>query len=297
VISNQCASARSTSVTGRPRLEELHWQEAIDRGWYDPKGGKPFVWQEAYAPPDRRGQLNRLWLIYSTLAALPEGVAGPAARPATGKAGGARRAVRGRGPSTRSRSSPSAGSRCRTWSRFQRCGVRGTGVRHGRGQAWMVGGGRGGAAASRSPARHAVPVTGAAPPARDYARHRTHRAARLRHGGAAARLAAAGRRRIYWFYVDNPYVSTYVPVVRRAPGDLAALQVRTTRASSARRSARWAVDFADNLMHLRWPEAGEGLHARATRWRRSSSPASVDRREGGALYRRTPRRRRGSDGR
>ncbi len=25
-------------------------QEAVDRGWYDPKGGKPFVWQNVYAP-------------------------------------------------------------------------------------------------------------------------------------------------------------------------------------------------------------------------------------------------------
>ncbi len=41
---------------------------AIDRGWYDPKSGKPFIWQEAYAPPVTEGSLNRLWLIYSTVA-------------------------------------------------------------------------------------------------------------------------------------------------------------------------------------------------------------------------------------
>ena len=41
---------------------------AIDKGWYDPKSGKPFIWQEAYAPPVTEGSLNRLWLIYSTVA-------------------------------------------------------------------------------------------------------------------------------------------------------------------------------------------------------------------------------------
>ena len=31
-------------------------KEAVDRGWYDPKSGRPFVWQEAYAPADHGGE-------------------------------------------------------------------------------------------------------------------------------------------------------------------------------------------------------------------------------------------------
>ena len=45
-----------------------YMKEAVDRGWYDPKSGRPFVWQEAYAPPVREGNLSRMWLITSTLA-------------------------------------------------------------------------------------------------------------------------------------------------------------------------------------------------------------------------------------
>ncbi|MGB7295643.1 MAG: C69 family dipeptidase [Candidatus Aminicenantales bacterium] len=47
-------------------------QEAIDRGWYDPAAGRPFIWQEAYAPPIQEGSLSRLWLIYSTIAPKAE---------------------------------------------------------------------------------------------------------------------------------------------------------------------------------------------------------------------------------
>ena len=43
-------------------------KEAVDRGWYDPKSGRPFVWQEAYAPAIMEGNLSRMWLVTSTLA-------------------------------------------------------------------------------------------------------------------------------------------------------------------------------------------------------------------------------------
>jgi dipeptidase len=45
-----------------------YMKEAVDRGWYDPKSGRPFIWQEAYAPAIREGNLSRMWLITSTLA-------------------------------------------------------------------------------------------------------------------------------------------------------------------------------------------------------------------------------------
>ncbi len=61
--------------------------EAVSRGWYDPKSGRPFIWQEAYAPPVREGNLSRMWLITSTLAptlkAWPKRALNDAAGPAT----------------------------------------------------------------------------------------------------------------------------------------------------------------------------------------------------------------------
>ncbi len=49
-------------------------QPAIDNGWYDPKSGKPFIWQEAYSPRKGGWSLksafirNRLYMVYKTFA-------------------------------------------------------------------------------------------------------------------------------------------------------------------------------------------------------------------------------------
>ncbi len=47
---------------------ENYMQVAIDNGWYDPKSGKPFIWQEAYSPIAREWAISRFWLFYSTFA-------------------------------------------------------------------------------------------------------------------------------------------------------------------------------------------------------------------------------------
>lgn len=44
-------------------------QEAIDRGFYNPNSGRPFVWQEAYGPEfTGESAFNRLWLFYTKMA-------------------------------------------------------------------------------------------------------------------------------------------------------------------------------------------------------------------------------------
>lgn len=30
-------------------VSDNYMKEAVDRGWYDPASGKPFIWQEAYS--------------------------------------------------------------------------------------------------------------------------------------------------------------------------------------------------------------------------------------------------------
>ena len=51
-----------------------HRQPAIDNGWYDPKSGKPFIWQEAYSPRKGGWSLksafirNRLYMVHKTVA-------------------------------------------------------------------------------------------------------------------------------------------------------------------------------------------------------------------------------------
>ncbi|PKP04273.1 MAG: peptidase [Bacteroidetes bacterium HGW-Bacteroidetes-9] len=41
---------------------------AIERGWYNPDSGKPFIWQDAYAPIPREWATSRLWMFYSKYA-------------------------------------------------------------------------------------------------------------------------------------------------------------------------------------------------------------------------------------
>nr|NQU93040.1 C69 family dipeptidase [Bacteroidota bacterium] len=50
------------------RASSNYMQEAIDRGWYDPNGNKPFIWQDIYAPIPREWATSRFWLFYSQMA-------------------------------------------------------------------------------------------------------------------------------------------------------------------------------------------------------------------------------------
>jgi dipeptidase len=43
-------------------------QAAIDKGWYDPEGGEPFRFYEAYGSYPSDGQLSRMWLFYKRFA-------------------------------------------------------------------------------------------------------------------------------------------------------------------------------------------------------------------------------------
>ncbi len=47
-------------------VSDNYRQEAIDRGWYDPASGKPFIWQDAYSPLPEEYATSRFWLFYTT---------------------------------------------------------------------------------------------------------------------------------------------------------------------------------------------------------------------------------------
>jgi dipeptidase len=63
---------------------------------------------------------------------------------------------------------------------------------------------------------------------------------------------------IYWFYVDNPFVSAYVPVYAGATDVASSYKVYDYNEFSEE-SARWAVDFVEKLMLLRWQDAVKDL--------------------------------------
>ncbi len=231
-------------------------QEAIDRGWYDPRGGKPFIWQEAYTPPITEGSLNRLWLVYSTLAPSLKDWPERRVDPATGRAAAPAEPFEGAGFYPFS-FRPERKISVRDVIAFQRSTFQGTVYDMEADKAWMAAT-RGGAA-TRSPIASPFP----SPDLRrllGIAGHRTI----AQHGyGMVAQLrswmpAAVGG--VYWFYVDNPYVSTYVPVYAGVR-EISELYESYDARQFSEGSARWSVDLVDNLMHLRWQDAVKDLRA------------------------------------
>jgi dipeptidase len=231
-----------------------YMQEAVDRGWYDPQGGKPFIWQEVYAPPIMEGSLSRLWLIYSTIA--PSFKDWP------------RRGLRGpAGPGTLY-SQPIEGAAFYPFSvkpekplsvrdiiAFQRSVFEDTIYDMTRDPAWVVSGS--GGKAEKSPM--ATPFL-----PREMERVlgiRHHRTIATQGYGMVAQLRSWLPDEIggvYWFYVDNPYVGSYVPI-HAGVTDVSSYYKTYDFDKFSEDSARWAVDFVEKLMLLRWQSAVKDL--------------------------------------
>ena len=231
-----------------------YMKEAVDRGWYDTKGGKPFVWAEAYAPPVREGNLSRMWLIYSTIApslkAWPRRGLSDAAGPGTLYA----QAIEGAAfyPFA---VKPERKLSVRDIISFQRSAFENTIYDMTWDPAWMVAGG--GGKAEKSPMASPF-ISGEM---ERVLRIRHHRTIATQGYGMVAQLrswvpdAVGG---IYWFYVDNPFVSAYVPVYAGVK-DVSPLYKAYDFAQFSEDSARWAVDFVEKLMLLRWQAAVKDL--------------------------------------
>ena len=229
-------------------------QEAVDRGWYDPDEGRPFIWQDAYSPLIREGSLSRMWLIYNTIA--PSLKAWP------------KRSLRDpAGPGTLY-AQPIEGAAFYPFSvkpekklsvqdviAFQRSVFEDTIYDMTWDPAWMVPGA--GGKAEKSPM--ATPFLPG--DMEKIMRIRHHRTIATQGYGMVAQLrswlpdAVGG---VYWFYVDNPYVSAYVPVYAGVT-DVSPLYKTYDYNEFSEDSARWAVDFVEKLMLLRWQSAVKDL--------------------------------------
>ena len=231
-----------------------YMKEALDRGWYDPKSGRPFIWQEAYAPAIREGNLSRLWLIYSSIApswkAWPKRALNDAAGPGTLYA----QPIEGAEFYPFS-VKPDKKIGVRDVITFQRSTFEDTIYDMTRDPAWLVPNG-----GKLEKSVMATPFL--APEMERVLRVRHHRTIATEGYGMVAQLrswlpdAVGG---IYWFYVDNPFVSAYVPVYAGAR-DVAEAYKKYDYAAYDENSARWAVDFVEKLMLLRWQSAVKDLH-------------------------------------
>lgn len=236
------------------RASKNYMQVAIDHGWYDPSSGKPFVWQEVYSPIPREWALSRFWLFFSTYApsyekwpnkklitpfssydAYHQYLEDIAIYPFSVK--------------------PDKKLSVQDVIAFQRSIYEGTIYDMTADTDWLVPDGRGGY--KKSPLTTPFPT-------RDMREllDITWRRMVSRGGyGMVAQLrgwlpAAIGG--IYWFYVDNQYTSTYVPIYAGTQ-EIASSYKTYDPDKFSDDSARWAVDFVDNLLYLRWQETIKDL--------------------------------------
>jgi dipeptidase len=240
-------------------LSANYMQEAVDRGFYDPASGRPFVWQEAYAPLPREYATSRFWLFHTTFAP-------------------------GAGPWPERKLDQDVFETLNPYFQyveplsiypfsvepekkvsiedvmaFQRSVFEGTIYDVTAQPQWLVPDGKGGI--EKSPLATHFPVKDLRTLLklsyrRPVARHRGHY-------GMVAQLRSwlpdpVGG--VYWVYLDNPYFSPYVPIYAGVTETAACYQVYDPERYSED-STRWAVDFIDNLASLRFNEAVEDVRA------------------------------------
>ncbi len=229
-------------------------KEAVDRGWYDPKSGKPFVWSEVYSPAIREGSLSRMWLIYSTVAPSYKAWPRRAMREAAGPGTLYAQPIEGDAFYPFS-VKPEKKLSVRDVIALQRSTFENTIYDMTLDPAWSVSGG--GGKVEKSPM--ASPFVGS--DWEQVLRIRHHRTIAGPAYGMVAQLrswlpdAVGG---VYWFYVDNPFVSAYVPIYAGVT-DVAAPYKVYDYAEYSEGSARWAVHFVEKLMLLRWQSAVKDL--------------------------------------
>ena len=232
-------------------------QFAIDKGWYSPGSGKPFIWQEAYAPIAREWATSRFWLFYATYA--PNSGDWPNRWTKDPFKGNDQYTQYVEPLSTYPFSlKPEKKLGVQDIMSFQRSTFTETIYDKENASAWYYPSSDG--TMVRSPM--ATPF-----PNEEMRKllniNRRRNVARARgEYGMIAQLRGwlpdeVGG--IYWFFVDNAYTSAYVPIYSGAT-DVAECYKNYDTEKYDENSHRWVVDFVDNLLYLRWQDAIKDLH-------------------------------------
>ncbi len=228
-------------------------QFAINKGWYDPNGSKPFVWNEVYAPILREWATNRMWLFYSTYA--PGYADWPERSLEDGHMMGYNQYIQYVEPLSLYPTSvkPERKISVQDVMAFQRSTFEGTIYDKTEDYDWYVPDGKGGM--KKSPL--ATPF-----PSKDMRElldinNRRNVARPQGFYGMIAQLRAwlpdpiGG---IYWVFLDNAYTSPYVPIYAGTQ-EIAECYKNFDPTTYNSQSACWAIDFVDNLLYLKWQEA------------------------------------------
>lgn len=236
------------------RASKNYKEAAIEHGWYDPESGDPFIWQKVYSPIPREWALSRFWLFFSTYA--PSLKEWPDKKLKTPFSGYDAYHQYLEDISVYPFSvKPDKKLSVQDVIAFQRSVYEGTIYDMTADTDWLVPDGKGGF--NKSPLTTPFP-TRAMRELLDI----TWRRMVSRGGyGMVAQLrgwmpSAIGG--VYWFYVDNQYTSTYVPIYAGTQ-EISPLYKTYDPDRFSEDSAKWAVDFVDNLLYLRWQEAAKDL--------------------------------------
>jgi len=239
-------------------VSENYMQEAIDRGWYDPNSGEPFIWQETYAPEvSVEYATSRFWLFHQTF--VPNLKEWPNRFPEGNPYKGIQPYFQYVEPLSIYPFSvkPEEKISVQDVIAFQRSTYEGTIYDMTLDPNWLVPDGEGGYQKSPlatpfpgSDLRKLLNITYRRP----VARHRGHY-------GMVLQLrdwlpdAIGG---VYWVYLDNPYFSPYVPIYAGNLSTHESYQIYDPNQYSEK-SARWAIDFVDNLANLKFQAVAEDV--------------------------------------
>jgi len=244
--------------TANFKVSSNYKQFAIEKGWFDPSNGKEFIWQEVYSPPPHEWANSRLWLFYSTF--TPNLKRWPDRKVTDEKF------MRGYDAYHETiepisiypfSAKPEFNLSVSDVIAFQRSYFKGTIYDKTLDLDWLVPDRKGGI--KKSPLANPFPTKDMRELLDITSRRNVAHA--HSHYGMVAQLRdwlpdhIGG---VYWVYLDNPYVSPYVPIYA---GNLEIAECYKTYNPDnfEHNSMKWAVDFVDNLMYLRWQEANKDM--------------------------------------
>jgi len=228
-------------------------QFAVKRGWWDPKGNKPFIWQEVYSPHPREWAVSRFWLFFSTYAPSSKWPDKRLKNPFQGYDNYHQYIE----PLSTYPFSikPEKKLSVQDVIAFQRSVYKGTIYDMTADTDWLVPDQNG--KLKKSPITTPFPTK----PMRELLDIVYRRRVSRGGYGMVAQLRGwlpASIGGLYWFYLDNQYVSTYIPIY--AGVQEIAKPFKTYNPNQfSEDSARWAIDFVDNLLYLRWQDAIKDL--------------------------------------
>lgn len=271
-------------------VSDNYMQEAIDRGWYDPNSGIPFNWQETYAPICAvEYATSRFWLFHHTF--VPNLKQWPDRMQDGNPYKGIQPYFQYVEPLSIYPFSvkPETKISVKDVIAFQRSTFEGTMYDMTNDPTWLVPDGKGGYEKSvlatpfpSSDLRKLLKITYRRP----VARHRGHYGMVLQLRDWLPNEIGG----VYWVYLDNPYFSPYVPIYAGNLSTHESYQIYDPNKYDEK-SARWAIDFVDNLANLKFqPIADDVRKARDPFEQKMFENQNLIEEEALKLYKKNPKK-------